>query len=91
MIFQESEFLKGEYISRKEGIFHAILISFKKVAILLLGGEGTSDSLLENMTGEKTFEEFLEGIENCDSLIVDLENLSFIGSKLYGFSLIFQK
>lgn len=72
---------------RHEGIFKAALIKLDQppLAVLILAGDGTSDSLQANLESGESFTKFIcQNLPAGTTVIVDAENLIFAGSLLLG-------
>lgn len=79
---------KAAYVSRKgEGIFRATLLRIDdpELAVIILSGDGSSDSLQSDLESDDPFAMFLDRNlpENID-IVVDAEHLTFAGSLLLG-------
>ena len=72
---------------RHEGIFKAILMNSDNppLAVAILAGDGTSDSLQANLGSGEPFAQFLrQNVPANTNVIIDAENLVFAGSLLLG-------
>jgi len=72
---------------RHEGIFKAILMKSDNppLAVAILAGDGTSDSLQANLGSGEPFAQFLrQNLPANTNVIIDAENLVFAGSLLLG-------
>ena len=72
---------------KREGLFKATLIKLDSppLAVLILAGDGTSDSLQANLESGESFAQFIQQNLSVEtSVVVDAENLIFAGSLLLG-------